>query len=186
MCLQGNNPQRQLSQEYNFAVGTPMPESPHRAAKSNYGLAWFLLAVAFALHVWDEAAHNFLTYYNATALTLHGRFPWMPRMDMSYKTWLVGLLAAIALDFVLTPFAYRNSLRLRPLAYAIGVIQTLNGLHHIVLAIRGRSIGPVVFDGPAPGVYSSPALLLASAYLFWSLHKTSPRRTLLSPASTTS
>ena len=75
-----------------------MPESPHPVAKSNYGLAWFLLAVAFALHVWDEAAHNFLTYYYATALALSGRFPWM-RMDMSYKTWLVGLLAAIALDF---------------------------------------------------------------------------------------
>ena len=163
-----------------------MPESPHPVAKSNYGLAWFLLAVAFALHVWDEAAHNFLTYYNATALALSGRFPWMPRMDMSYKTWLVGLLAAIALDFALTPLAYRNSLRLRTLAYAIGVIQTLNGLHHIVLSIRGRSVGSVVFDGPAPGVYSSPALLLTSAYLFWSLYKTSPRRTVVSPASTTS
>jgi len=98
----------------------------------------------------------------------------------------VGLLAAIALDFALTPLAYRNSLRLRSLAYAIGVIQTLNGLHHIVLSIRGRSVGSVVFDGPAPGVYSSPVLLLASAYLFWSLYKTSPRRTVVPPASTTS
>lgn len=163
-----------------------MPEPAHPVAKLNYGFAWFLLAVAFALHVWDEAVHNFLTYYNATALTLYGRFPWMPRMDMSYKTWRVGLLAGIALDFALTPLAYRNSLRLRLLAYAIGVIQTLNGLHHIVLAIRGRSVGSVVFDGPAPGVYSLPALLFASAYLFWSLYKTSPRRTLPSPASTTS
>src|SRR6202162_6711289 len=124
-----------------------MLESPHLAAKSNYGLAWFLLAVAFSPHLWDEAANNFLTYYNATALALYGRFPWMPRMDMSYKTWLIGLLAAIALDLALTPLAYRNSERLRPFAYAVGVIQTLNGPHPIVLAVRGRSVGSVRSHG---------------------------------------
>jgi hypothetical protein len=123
-----------------------MPESPHLAAKSNYGLAWFLLAVAFALHVWDEAAHNFLTYYNATALALYGRFPWMPRLDMSYKTWLVGLLAAIALDFALTPLAYRNSLRLRPLAY--GDSRTF----HRFRGVRWTSARRLFFASPATRV----------------------------------
>lgn len=150
--------------------------------KANYGLAWLLLCFAFMLHVWDEATHDFLTYYNATAIALASDYRFIPRMAMSYKTWLTGLIAANIILLALTPLAYRNSLWLRRLAYLVATIQTLNGIHHIVLFFVGHSVHGIVFPGPAPGVYSSPALIAAAVYMFWMLRHTKSR-TAATPAS---
>ena len=141
-------------------------------AAGSYGTAWLLLCLAFALHVWDEAAHDFLSYYNATVLALYGHFSWFPRMDMHFRTWLAALLVANLLLLALTPWAYRNARWLRPLAYVFAGIQLLNGMGHIVAAIRGRTVPSVHFEGPAPGVYTAPLLVVLAAYLIWSLRKT--------------
>jgi hypothetical protein len=45
-------------------------------SQRGFGLAWLLLCVVFALHIWDEAAHDFVGYFNATVLTLYGHFSW--------------------------------------------------------------------------------------------------------------
>jgi hypothetical protein len=89
-----------------------MSEHPVLIRHRGFGLAWLLLCTVFVLHVWDEAAHDFLDYYNATVLTLYGHFSWFPRMDMTLREWLTGLLIAIMVCLALTPFA---SLRHRPL-----------------------------------------------------------------------
>jgi hypothetical protein len=44
------------------------------ALSIKFGTPWLLLCQAFALHVWDEAAHDFRSYYNATVLALYGHF----------------------------------------------------------------------------------------------------------------
>lgn len=44
------------------------------------------------MHVWDEAAHDFLSYYNSTVLARYGHFSWLPRMVMQFRTWLAALL----------------------------------------------------------------------------------------------
>ncbi len=147
------------------ATGMPIP-------RKGFGLPWLLLCVAFALHVWDEAAHDFLGYYNATVLTLYGHFSWFPRMDMAFRQWLIGLIVAILICSALTPFAFRNSRWLRPLAYLLAIIHFLNGLGHITVQILGRTVPSVHFDGISPGFYTAPLLLAASAYLFWRLRKT--------------
>jgi hypothetical protein len=61
------------------------------------------------MHVWDEAAHDFLSYYNSTVLALDGHFSWFPRMAMQFRTWLAALLVANLVLLVLTPWAYRNA-----------------------------------------------------------------------------
>jgi hypothetical protein len=164
-----------------------MPRTPIPHSKANYGLAWLLLCFAFLLHFWDEAAHHFLTHYNATAIARAARHPHMPRMDMSFKTFLLIMIAANAASLGLTPLAYRHIHWFRPFAYAVANIQTLNGLNHSAMTIQGHSVESVLFHGPAPGVYTSPVLLLASGYLFWSLYISSPRRALClrEPASPT-
>jgi hypothetical protein len=43
----------------------------------------------------------------------------MPTFE--YREWLVGLIAANVLLLALTPFAYRNSRALRPLAWLLRV-----------------------------------------------------------------
>ena len=138
---------------------------------SSFGNPWLLLCLAFAMHVWDEAAHDFLRYYNSTVLALYGHFSWFPRMDMQFRTWLTALLVANLVLLGLTPWAYRNARWLRPLAYVFAGIQLLNGTGHILAAIRGRTVPSVQFEGPAPGVYTAPLLAALAAYLFRALRK---------------
>jgi len=130
-----------------------------------------LLCLAFAMHAWDEAAHDFLGYYDSTVLALYGHFSWFPRMDMQFRTWLAALLVANLVLLVLTPWAYRNARRLRPLAYVFAGIQLLNGTGHILAAIRGRTVPSPQFEGPAPGVYTAPLLIVLAANLIWALRK---------------
>ena len=138
---------------------------------TSFGTPWLLLCLAFAMHVWDEAAHDFLRYYNSTVLALYGHFSWFPRMDMQFRTWLTALLVANLVLLGLTPWAYRNARWLRPLAYVFAGIQLLNGTGHILAAIRGRTVPSVQFEGPAPGVYTAPLLAALAAYLFRALRK---------------
>ena len=138
---------------------------------SSFGNPWLLLCLAFAMHVWDEVAHDFLRYYNSTVLALYGHFSWFPRMDMQFRTWLTALLVANLVLLGLTPWAYRNARWLRPLAYVFAGIQLLNGTGHILAAIRGRTVPSVQFEGPAPGVYTAPLLAALAAYLFRALRK---------------
>jgi hypothetical protein len=147
-----------------------------RPGASGYGTPWLLLCLGFAAHVWDEAAHDFLSYYNATVLALYGHFSWFPRMDMQFRTWLTTLVVANLALLVLTPWAYRNARWLLPLAYVFAAVQLLNGTGHIVAAIRGRTVPSVHFEGPAPGVYTAPLLVILAAYLIWSLRNTRGRR----------
>jgi hypothetical protein len=43
-------------------------------AQAGYGLPWFALTVAFALHVLDEATTGFLDIYNPTVLAVRARW----------------------------------------------------------------------------------------------------------------
>jgi hypothetical protein len=156
-----------------------MTENPHAPSGNGFGPAWLLLCVVFGLHVWDEAAHDFLRYYNATVLTLYGHFSWFPRMDFQFRAWLTGLLVAILICFALTPFAFRNARWLRPLAYLFAGIHFMNGMGHTLAQIFGRTVPSVRFEGVAPGLYTAPLLLISSAYLFWSLRRTVTRPMIL-------
>lgn len=134
-------------------------------------MAWLLLCIAFGLNVSDEAAHGFLSYYNATVLTLYGHFSWFPRMDLEFRGWLIGLVVAVAVCTGLTPFALRNVKWLRPLGYFYAGVQFLNGMMLVWAQIYGGTVPSVRFEGVAPGFYTSPLSLAGSVYLFWSLHR---------------
>jgi len=159
-----------------------MKEQRTSIQQQGFGLSWLLLCFVFALHVWDEATHDFLRYYNATMLTLYGHFSWIPRMDFEFREWLIGLLVAIVVCFALTPFAFRNARWLRPLAYLFAGIHFLNGMGHTVAEIFGGTVPSVRFPGVAPGFYTAPLLLVSSAYLFWSLRRTVRPHSVLSPS----
>jgi hypothetical protein len=151
-----------------------MLENTTPVSRKGFGVAWLALCIVFGLHVWDEAAHDFLGYYNATALTLYGHFSWFPRVDMTFRQWLSGLLVAIVVCSALTPLAFKNARWLRPLAYLFALVLFLDGLGHIAAQILGGTVPSVRFDGASPGIYSAPLLLVGSAYLFARLRKTRP------------
>ena len=122
-----------------------------------WGIAWLALVIALALHVVDEVATDFLPFYNSLVLLARASYPWIPLPAFSYPVWIVGLALGVSLLLALTPLVFAGKRYLRPLAYFLGLLMTANALGHI---------GASVFLGAAaPGVYSSPVLLVTSVAL---------------------
>jgi hypothetical protein len=119
--------------------------------------AWISLAIVFALHVADEATHDFLRYYNPTAKAIRESigFPFPP--SFSYQAWLGGLIAAAVLCVLLTPLIDPRRGWTLILARLWAVIHILNGLQHLVTSV---AIGRMM-----PGVLTSPLLLLIAPWL---------------------
>jgi hypothetical protein len=123
-----------------------------------FGLAWLAATVALALHVADEATHDFLAWYNPSALRIRralGGLPFPP--TFTFVPWLLGLIAAVLVLGSLTPFAYRGVPWLRPLAYVLAAEHIGNGLLHL--------IGSVLAGRRVPGVLSAPVLVLTGGWL---------------------
>jgi hypothetical protein len=135
----------------------------------DFGLAWFLFSIAFALHIWEEVAHDFIGYYNATVLTLYSHFSWFPRIDVGFRPWLTTLILANLLLFTLTPLAFRGVPWLRPLGYALTGLGLATGAGHLLVTIRGRTVNSAIFERVSPGFYTALLMLLSAIYLFWSL-----------------
>ena len=148
-----------------------MVQIPKLKREDSFGLAWLCLSLACTLHIWDEAAHQFLPYYNATVLALYAHFGGFPRLDMEFRTWLDGLLLGNLALLALTPLAFRNARWLRPAGYFIAVGAFLECLGQVLLTIRGHTSDSVQFEGVSPGFYTAPLLLIFSAWLFRSLLK---------------
>ena len=125
------------------------------------GRPWVALCLALALHVADEATHDFLSVYNPTVLALRRRIPWLPLPTFTFPVWLAGLIAAVILLLCLSPFAFRGKRWMRPISFIFALFMTLNGLQHIA--------GSIYMDRFMPGVYSSPFLLAASIWLLRSI-----------------
>jgi hypothetical protein len=132
-----------------------------RARDRAVGRAWVVLVAALALHVADEAAHDFLSVYNPTVTALRERAPWLPLPTFEFRVWLFGLVAAVVVLLALSPWLYRGARALRPGAYLFGVLMALNALGHLG--------GSLVVGQRLPGVYSSPVLLLAALLLLRAL-----------------
>lgn len=122
-----------------------------------WGMAWIALTVSLALHVWDEAVHDFLSVYNPTVRALRERWPLLPLPTFTFPVWIGGLVVAIVILACLAPFAFRGRPWLRFVAYPYGVLMILNGVQHIA--------GSVYLGRPMPGVLSSPLLIVCSVWL---------------------
>jgi hypothetical protein len=128
-------------------------------AAADFGWAWVAATAALAIHVADEASHDFLAWYNPRALRVRrllGGLPFPP--TFTFVPWLLGLVAAIILLAALTPWAYAGSPWMRPLAWVLAAIHVANGLNHVVGSILARR--------PVPGLWSAPLLLVAGAWLW--------------------
>jgi hypothetical protein len=115
------------------------------------------LALALALHVTDEALTGFLPVYNSVVERLRAKYWWLPLPTFTFPVWLGGLILGVLLLLALTPIVARGARWIRVVSLILGVIMTGNALGHI---------GASVYWGRlAPGVYSSPILLIAALAL---------------------
>lgn len=124
----------------------------------SFGIAWIGFALALALHVTDEATHDFLASYNPSVLAIRARFPMLPLPTFTFGVWLSLLIAGIALLLCLSPLAFRGSRWLRLTAWPLGL---LVGIANASLHISSS----IYFRRWMPGVYSSPVLLIAAGFL---------------------
>jgi len=129
----------------------------------HWGISWVALCLAFAVHVFDEAIHNFLSFYNPIAASIRGSFSLLPLPVFNFKTWIMLLTLAIVVLLSLSIFAFQPAKWMKPLSYIYLVIMFVNGLLHI--------IGSLIMGVAIPGVFSSPLLLLAAVYLFLVVRK---------------
>ena len=125
---------------------------------ATFGWAWVAATAALAVHVADEASHDFLAWYNPRATRIRTALRGLPfPPTFTFLPWLVGLLVAVGLLGVLTPVAFAGTRWLRPIAYFLTIIHLVNGLLHIV--------GSVVERRLVPGVFSAPLLLATGVWL---------------------
>ena len=127
-------------------------------ATTTFGLAWLVATIALALHVLDEATHDFLSWYNPRALRIRqalGGLPFPP--TFTFLPWVLGLTIAVLLLALLTPLAYAGSSWIRPFGYALAAIHIANALLHLVGSLLAKRL--------VPGVLSAPLLLISGAWL---------------------
>lgn len=115
------------------------------------------MCLAFAAHVFDEAIHNFLAFYNPIVIAARGKFSLLPLPIFHFQAWLTLLLIIIIVLLALSTYAFQAARWMRPLSYIFAGIMIANGLLHLA--------GFVIMRVAIPGVFSSPLLLLAAAYL---------------------
>lgn len=121
------------------------------------GIAWVALALALALHVADEALTGFLPRYNALVRSLRESMSWFPFPTFSFPVWLGGLCLLVAVLLAMTPLVLRGVGWIRYICYFLGIVMIVNAIGHIAASLLIRDF--------APGVYSSPLLLLAAVAL---------------------
>lgn len=127
------------------------------------GWAWVSLCLALAVHVFDEAMTDFLSVYNPTVQAIRQKISFFPMPFFTFEVWLTGLIAAIIILLLISPFAFRQRVWMRLVSYPFAVLMLLNGLGHVA--------GSFYLGRLMPGVYSSPLLLAGSIYLLWAVRR---------------
>ncbi len=115
------------------------------------------LTLALALHVLDEASHDFLALFNPIALRVRQAAPFLPMPVFTFRVWLAGLIGAIVLLLGLSLFVFKGAAWTRGASYLFGAIMLLNGCSHI--------LGSIYSSRLLAGTYSAPLLVLASLAL---------------------
>ena len=92
------------------------------------GWAWVALALAIAVHVADEAAHDFLALYNPTVEAIRRAAPFLPLPVFTFPVWIGGLAAAVALMLAVSPAVFRGARWARPVCYILSVLMMFNGV----------------------------------------------------------
>jgi hypothetical protein len=125
--------------------------------RAQWRAAWLGLAGALALHVADEALSGFLLVYNGVVASIRSKVPWVPLPTFTFPVWLGGLILGILLMLGLTPSVSRGTRWIRIASLTLAVLMVGNAIGHV-----GASM---YWGRPAPGVYSSPVLFMASVAL---------------------
>ncbi len=133
------------------------------SSSRQWGIAWITLCVALAVHVADETTTDFLSYWNPLVHSIRERWAFAPLPTFSFPVWFCGLIFAVLVFTYLSRFAFRGARWMKPISYFVAIVMLFNGIQHLIAS--------VYLQRAAPGVYSSPLLLAAAAYLLVSVRR---------------
>jgi protein-S-isoprenylcysteine O-methyltransferase Ste14 len=151
----------QSYEDYRRRVPFLIPRLARLGTRRGLAYAWLALTTSVALHVGDEAAHDFLAVYNPTVARVKATLPYLPIPTFTLASWITGLALAIAVLLALTPSVLRGYRWTIAAGYVYGVLMLANGLWHTTASFY--------FGRLMPGVLSSPLLILASLTLLAAL-----------------
>lgn len=127
------------------------------AGASRHVRAWFLLVAALATHVVDEAATDFLGFYNPLVLSIRARVRWFPMPTFTFGIWLAGLALLVIVLALMGRMVRQGAVGTRLASWILAVIMFLNGVGHLG--------GSLFFQRWLPGTTSAPLLVGASIWL---------------------
>jgi hypothetical protein len=142
------------------------PDSSTAARHRLLGYAWLAVSFALAIHVIDEADHDFLAVYQPAATGLHRWITFLPMPIVSFGGWLAGLAVVVLALLVLSPLAFRGGRWIRGASYGLAALMAANALTHC--------LGTLHFNRLLPGTWSAMLLLLAAAWLLVAARRTTP------------
>jgi hypothetical protein len=123
-----------------------------------FGIVWLFFGYTLALHVLDEAGHDFVSIFNSNALVIRRAVPFLRIPALTQQDFMGIMALFLTFLLALAPLAFRGLNWVRGLAIPISAIGgILNGTMHILSSIYLKRM--------MPGVYSSPLLLLAGTLL---------------------
>ncbi|MBI4889832.1 MAG: HXXEE domain-containing protein [Acidobacteria bacterium] len=125
--------------------------------KPRYAVAWVALTLALAVHVFDEALHDFLAFYNPIAMSLRDvmLWTWMPTFE--FGVWLGGLICVLAALLSMSCLAFYGARWMVWAALPYGLLMCGNGALHLAASWYLRKL--------VPGVWSAPLLLVCGGWL---------------------
>ncbi|WP_321473537.1 HXXEE domain-containing protein [uncultured Paludibaculum sp.] len=126
-------------------------------AVRRHAIAWVALTLVLALHVLDEATHDFLGFYNPFVMMLRDVLlvQWLPTFE--FGEWLAGLIAAVVLLLIASRAAFGGSRWIQWVSIPYALLMVLNGCAHIA--------GSLYWQRMVPGVLSAPLLVIAGVWL---------------------
>lgn len=118
-------------------------------------IAWLLLCLVLALHIYEEATRgSYLAYDLVRRL-----FPWLP--PFHFEIWLLNVGGAVVVLVGLTWFVHKRLPIMRLASYALAIFATGNAMLHLLLSLA--------WNQALIGMFTSPLLLAASLFLFVSI-----------------
>lgn len=128
-----------------------------RILRDRLSAIYLLFVFSLMLHVADEAANNFLGFYNPLIMRIRERISFFPFPVFSFNLWIAGLSLLIIILILFTLLIYKRNRIIIFIIKIFSLLMILNGLGHI--------IGSIYYSRILPGFYSSPFLIGFSIYL---------------------
>ena len=119
--------------------------------------AWQMLTGALAVHVADEAATDFLGFYNPLIEQIRSEFSWLLLPTFTFTAWITGLGVLVGLLLLMSGPVRRGAPGTTAASWILSGILFMNGVGHLA--------GSVYFHSWLPGATSAPLLLITSASL---------------------